>query len=404
MASEEVGGLKMSHRKISGIAAAGAAVFAVFGFVWQGGAAPAKLEQSKARLENETFIVMPPVYHRNLALFAVRRADASGTDDYLTLDEGLKSGLVEVREVGANPPPLVRPRPPREPFEGLDQGSARSLPAERLPQQERQTLGGDVNRLMLINRSDRKLLLLAGEMVIGGKQDRIVQKDAIVPPSDKPKVIEVFCVEHGRWSGADSRFTAAALPSAGGGGLGGGIADPTVRGAAQAKNEQQAVWEEVGKKNSQLGTAPQTTYQAARSSSANLAEQRAYLADLEGKMLGKDVVGVIVAVNGKLIWMDLFSSQPLFSKYWPKLLQSYILEAITTRPSKEMEERIRWKQPTVQEAAAYLMDRSGTARFEGEEGVFKLLRIESRHHVLYELSDLDRKSAHRVHTCKMERK
>ena len=68
-----------------------------------------------------------------------------------------------------------------------------------------QGYGGDVNRLVIYNRSGRKLLLLAGEMVVGGKQDRIVQKDRIVPPSDHPYDLDVFCVEHS--SSADSRKT-----------------------------------------------------------------------------------------------------------------------------------------------------------------------------------------------------
>lgn len=359
----------------------------------------------KAMLDGQALYIMPPVVHRNLALYPIRLLAKGGSENYLTLDEGLKSGLVEVREVGTNPPPLIRPRPPQE-----------RIPAHARQEQNAQfqqgvgqrQSGGEVNRLLIINRSERKLILIAGEMVLGGKQDRIVQKDSIVPPSDKPKVIDVFCVEHGRWSGSTASFSAAALPptsGAGGGGLGGGIADPSVRGAAQAKTEQQAVWDEVGKKNSALKAAPgQSTYQAARASATNIAEQKPYLQYLDDKVIGKDIVGVVVAINGKLVWMDAFSSAPLFSKYWPKLLQSYILEAISTRPPRDMEDRIRWKLPTTKEAAAYLEDRSGTAKFEGEEDVYKLLRIDGRTHVIYELSDIDRKMPLRVHTCKMEKK
>jgi hypothetical protein len=38
-----------------------------------------------------------------------------------------------------------------------------------------------VNKLVLINNSKRPLLLLAGEIVTGGKQDRVIGKDRIVP-------------------------------------------------------------------------------------------------------------------------------------------------------------------------------------------------------------------------------
>ena len=391
----------MKASLILGVAGTVLAGFATVGFADRSRQGPTG---EKATLDGQVLSIMPPVVHRNLALYPIRLSSRLGSDSYLTLDEGLKTGLVEVREMGANPTPLVRPRPPQERIPA----NARQEQNVQLQQGGGRQSGGDVNRLQLINRSDRKLLLIAGEMVIGGKQDRIVQKDTIVPPSDKPKVIDVFCVEHGRWSGATANFSAAALPAtsgAGGGGLGGGIADPSVRGAAQAKTEQQAVWDEVGKKNSALKAAPgQSTYQAARASATNVAEQKPYLQDLDDKVVGKDVVGVVVAINGKLVWMDAFSSAPLFSKYWPKLLQSYILEAISTRPPRDIEDRIRWKLPTTKEAAAYLEDRSGTAKFEGEEDVYKLLRIDGKSHVIYELSDIDRKAPLRVHTCKMEKK
>jgi len=59
-----------------------------------------------------------------------------------------------------------------------------------------------VNQLVLINRSKRPLLLLAGELVSGGKQDRVIGKDRIVPVGAPPLPLDVFCVEHGRWTAA----------------------------------------------------------------------------------------------------------------------------------------------------------------------------------------------------------
>lgn len=369
-------------------------------------------EVKVARPEGDAVFVQAPIYHRNLAIFPIRRPVMRGPNQgekYLTLDEGLKQGLVEVREVGANPPPLVRPRPDgnRPPTASLQvQGQSANRPVQQF--QSSQSFGGDVNRLLLINHSDSKLILLAGEMVVGGKQDRIVQKDRLVASKDKPTVIEVFCVEQGRWTNTTATFKNAEISGFGGApkaAVSGGIADPAVRGTAQARREQSAVWEEVGKKNRVLGAAAgETTYQAARTSAQNLKQQEPYLDALEAKVPGTDVVGAIVAVNGKLIWLDEFASAPLFRQYWPKLLRSYVMEALAMRPPPDMEERIRWKLPTIQEAADYLGDRAGNARFEGEEGLYKLLRIENRAHVIYEMTDIDRKDPRVIHTCKMEKK
>ena len=148
----------------------------------------------------------------------------------MTLEEGLSRGEVIVREQGAEA--LVRDR---------DGGR----PAV-------QNYGGpSVNQLVLINRSKRPLLLLAGELVSGGKQDRIIGKDRIVPVGAEPLPLDVFCVEHGRWS-SGSQFTAAKT-----------IVHPSVREQAAVNQKQGDVWASVAAgstaQRSAAAPAPQVT-------------------------------------------------------------------------------------------------------------------------------------------------
>ena len=44
-----------------------------------------------------------------------------------------------------------------------------------------------------------------------------------------------------------------------------------------------------------------------------------------------NAVGVVVAMNGRIIWADVFASTDLLEKYWPKLVRSYASEAVVTR-------------------------------------------------------------------------
>jgi hypothetical protein len=110
--------------------------------------------------------VLAPIGHGNLTIFPVVAAIAHDTQEFLTLDEGLRSGDVVVSESG-NGAPLVRPRhgfrPPRYNPDGAE-----------------------VNRLVLVNNSKRPLILLAGEIVTGGKQDRVIGKDRLVPAERLP--------------------------------------------------------------------------------------------------------------------------------------------------------------------------------------------------------------------------
>src|SRR5947208_11056503 len=166
--------------------------------------------------------VLDPIRHGNLTIFPVVTSSSHDTHAFLTLDEGLRSGDVIVSESG-NISPLVRPR--------RRDGVWR----------ERHSDGAQVNQLVLVNNSKKPLLLLAGEIVTGGKQDRIIGKDRLVPAESDPIDLSVFCVEPGRWTATSGKF----------GSLGTAMAQPTVRARAMADKDQAKVWSEV--RNAQAG-------------------------------------------------------------------------------------------------------------------------------------------------------
>src|SRR6202140_451090 len=120
--------------------------------------------------------------------------------------------------------------------------------------------GASVSQLVLINRSKRPLLLLAGELVSGGKQDRIIGKDRIVPVGSEPLPLDVFCVEHGRWTGASSQFIASKT-----------IVHPSVREQAAVAQDQGEVWDAV-----RSGTLAKTAPPAGGSGSAGARAPEAY--------------------------------------------------------------------------------------------------------------------------------
>ena len=121
--------------------------------------------------------ILAPITHGDLTIFPVVSAKVHDTSDFITLDEGIRSGDVVVTEVG----------------------NLHSTMQRRPPYQPRPYGGAEVNRLVLVNNSKHPLILLAGEVVTGGKQDRVVGKDRIVPAESDPVDLAVFCVEHGRW-------------------------------------------------------------------------------------------------------------------------------------------------------------------------------------------------------------
>lgn len=323
--------------------------------------------------------LLPGITYQNITLFPVVASGGADTSMFLTLDEGLASGEVVVTEQGAG---------------GLYR-SERGAPRPEL------NGGAAVNQLVLINRSKRPLLLLAGELVSGGKQDRIIGKDRIVPVGSEPLPLDVFCVEHGRWS-SGSRFSAAKT-----------MVHPSVREQAAVAKDQNDVWAAVragsaagqamnGRNEAVLAAPMITADSISRSVSVN-APTQAYskiyedgrvgasvdelVSQLERRfekevtgLKGERVVGVIVAYGDEVAWSDIFASPELFNHYWMKLLRSYSVEALA--------------RPKVREVAAegdareFLRRLNGKQVEESEPNVYRWREITEGRLALIELDAL----------------
>ncbi len=315
------------------------------------------------------------VTHANLTVYPIYASAAGNPADYISLDEGLKQGTVVITETGgSNGRSLIRGRQANQTFQN----------------QQQQGSGGTVNTLWLTNNSGKKLMILTGEMVSGGKQDRIIQKDVLIPPSKAPINVSVFCVEQNRWADNGAKFAPAAMGA-------GGLADPSLRGKSQHDRNQSAVWGQVDQSNKKLRTENSTkTYGANLNSPTVQKSVDCYVQGIQKSFPVDRAVGVAVAVNGKMVWMDRFANNQMFRKYWPKMLRSYALEAL-----QAMERTPSPKPPTYEAAMRYADARDGKMTHEAEDGVWKLVKIEGTGHVIYELEDLGLKTPLILHTSKM---
>jgi hypothetical protein len=321
------------------------------GLLWPSAEPPTRAEKAEAE-----WGLLQPITYENLTVFPVVSRVGYDTNAFMTLEEGLSRGEVIVREQGEGT--LIRDR------EGV-------RPAV-------QNYGGpSVNQLVLINRGKRPLLLLAGELVSGGKQDRIIGKDRIVPVGGEPLPLDVFCVEHGRWS-TGSQFTAAKT-----------IVHPSVREQAAVNQRQDEVWATVAGgtaapspaaspaprvsrdelARAAVAEAPTQSYAkiyesrtVAPSVDAMVDEvQRRFRKETSG-LKGERVVGVVVAYGGEVAWSDIFASGELFEQYWNKLLRSYAVEAVARPTLRET--------ASIDAAQEFLQRLNGREQTETEPGVY----------------------------------
>jgi hypothetical protein len=345
--------------------------------------------------------VLEPIRHGNLTVFPVVAAKSYPTAEFMTLDEGLHSGEVIVTEAG-NVQGLIR-RP--------------TTPAVRHD-------GAQVNRLVLVNNSKRPLLLLAGEIVTGGKQDRVIGKDRIVPAESDPVDLSVFCVEPGRWVATSEHFGASEAMY-GKGAVGGALnapapmavmAQPSVRAKAMADKDQDKVWAEVRKQQAAQaetvdvsGASPTVATELSQTSSyAKVMENQEVKKQVDAvakpieqnyqslirQLRDRNAVGVVVAVNGRIIWADVFASTNLLEKYWPKLVRSYASEAVVTR-AKNVEVNVSLAQ-------AFLENMEGRKEtIESEPGIYRHTEVNGDGFKAFALTSLLPKTGFDVHVAKM---
>jgi hypothetical protein len=208
---------------------------------------------------------------------------------------------------------------------------------------------GQVNEVQVENTGSEEIFIQAGDIVKGGQQDRVLSVSLLLKPHSGPLAIASFCVEQGRWSARGSedvrKFSSAnaSLPSRAAKVEMAGTALPQIDGAdAPAVGQRQReIWKRVseiqGKLASNLGApvaAPpsRTSLQLALENGGLERAQEEYLKALQP--LGEkddDIVGYVFAVNGKLNSADIYPSNGLFRKMWPKLLRASATEALSER-------------------------------------------------------------------------
>jgi len=324
--------------------------------------------------------VLAPIRHGNLTVFPVVAAVSHDTQEFLTLDEGVRSGDVVVTEYG-NVQPLMRRRPGVIPHGGAQ-----------------------VNQLVLVNNSKRPLILLAGEIVTGGKQDRIIGKDRIVPAESDPIDLSVFCVEPGRWTETSAKF----------GSMGSNMAQPTVRAKAMGAKNQEEVWSAVRQQQADVasnlavaapaavgGISGTTSYarvmgnEAVQKQVDAVAEpiERGYQSVIQ-QLRDHNAVGVVVAVNGEIVWADIFASTNLLQKYWPKLVRSYAAEAIVKKTDAG--------EVSVTAAQQFLDNLQGGREIvESEPGLYRHTEVTGDGFKVFQLTSLLPKTGFDVHLAKM---
>ncbi|MBS1911820.1 MAG: hypothetical protein JST22_07525 [Bacteroidetes bacterium] len=258
----------------------------------------AAFAQPRNQLNAGDYGLSGPFTHKNLTIYLVHGHDRAAGKEILTLQEALDRNLVTVYETGS------------------------------------------VNELAIENSSaDHEVFVQAGDIVRGGRQDRVLSYDLILPAKSGRIPIASFCVEHGRWAQRGTEPSAKFSTSTN------QLAGRDLKLAAKRLRSQDEVWKQVeetqGKLNDKLKTRvnspiSETSMELALADTAVQMNTEEYVKALSTIIEGKsDVIGFVFAINGSVNSGDVYASGALFRKLWPKLLNACAVEAIAERKDGE---------------------------------------------------------------------
>lgn len=192
---------------------------------------------------------------------------------------------------------------------------------------------GDVGELEIENLSDVPVYIQSGDIVKGGRQDRMLRFDVLVAAKSGKVPIASFCVEQGRWTkrgaeAADYFETSSQV-----------VAHKDVKIAAMARESQQEVWNKVADVNHKYaayiraGRAGETEYTTSllltQENDKVQENAKSYVDTLAPQIANAtDAVGIVSVVNGKISSADIYRSSALFDKLRTRLLEAAALEAL----------------------------------------------------------------------------
>ncbi|MCB1025793.1 MAG: hypothetical protein KDB79_15460 [Acidobacteria bacterium] len=291
------------------------------------------------------------VTHKNLSIFLIHGKDKYTKDNILTLQEAMENKEFVVYETS------------------------------------------DVNELSVQNLSkENDVFIQSGDIVKGGKQDRVLAVSVIIPANSGKILIQAFCVESGRWEqrGKEDNGKFASSNDR--------IVTKDLKLAANRSKSQQEVWSEVSKAQTKIAAnvgGSVNSEKSATSLQLSLEDKKVranideYLDALDKIIQGKDdVIGYAFAINGKINSADIYVSNSLFKKLWNKMLKAAAIEAVSN-----LDETVAAYVPVKASDVQAFLDNAEKGR-STEENVSdgsKIITRDAAQNVLFEAVDNNRK-------------
>lgn len=312
-----------------------------------------------AAAQNPGYRISAPYAYKNLTIFLIHGKNESSKTNVLTLQEAMEKKILQVYETS------------------------------------------DVNELAVENISKQfDVFIQSGDIVKGGKQDRVLSISIIIPARSGRVLIEAFCVESGRWDKRKNEDAGQFSSS------NDRIVSKELKLAANGARSQQEVWAKVSEAQANLSrvvggsvldTNSRTSLQLSLENGKVAATADEYIRKLATLIDGKsDVIGYAFAVNGNINSADVYISNSLFKKLWPRMLKAAAVEAVSISHVRASSAPVR-----PDSVKAFLSDSdAGKAAERSASGGAVVVTRDQKDNVVYEARDKQKLIVHRSYVKK----
>lgn len=227
------------------------------------------------------------IIFKNLKLIPIKRTGIGMNDSsfkkqsVITLQQGLQKGSVKIKERG-------------------------------------NYLVDNINVLLIENKSNQSLVLKSGDIISGGRQDRVIAKDTILPPGKQQHTIPVYCIEENRWSNHEKKFEYKGSAAAG------------LQKIIDSAHSQTKLWDEIRKLLKANNQTSSSSYAALLTNKKVVDTSNQYLRYFLQQFSKRDssIVGFIASTGNHVLGADVFVTADLFYQTLSSLLSKYSTEAI----------------------------------------------------------------------------
>ena len=311
--------------------------------------------------QTPAYRISAPYSHKNLTIYLIHGKNETSKTNILTLQEAMNMRILRVYETT------------------------------------------DVNELSVENISKQfDVFIQSGDIVKGGQQDRVLAVSIIIAARSGRIKIDAFCVESGRWQKRGNEDAGQFSSS------NDRIVSKELKLAANVSRSQQEVWAKVSEAQDKLSAnvggsvaAPvsRSSLQLSLENGKVAATADEYVNKLSNLIEGKsDVIGYAFAVNGELNSADIYVSNALFKKLWPRMLKAAAVEAVA-----EQNGRMSAAPPAKPAAISeFLSDAdAGAAHERAVSGGTRIVTRDKKDSAVYEARDDKSKTVvHRAYVKK----